>query len=87
MWIGIWFLRRWSHILLLKMVSYACLKSMKAVYSRDEPLCQKSLQSKPPVKMCDCLEREKRNDAVCDIAALNKSSRSNQASARISQPH
>ena len=39
MWVGIWFIRRWSHILLLGMESYACLKSMKAVYSRYEPLC------------------------------------------------
>jgi len=47
MWIDVWFLRRWSHILLLGMESYACLKSLKAVCSRDEPLrifCAASLR-------------------------------------------
>jgi hypothetical protein len=34
------------------------------------------------------LEREKRHNAVCDIAALNKTSKNNQAaSARTSRPH
>jgi len=64
MWIGIWFLRRWSHILLLGMESYACLKSMKAVHSRDEPLyllcCVfEVLQDKQQVQRAD------KNQIVC----------------------
>jgi hypothetical protein len=33
------------------------------------------------------LGKEIRHNAVCDLAALNKTSKDNQASARTSQPH